>query len=64
MQPFQERVVQEKAELDEKIVKLKAFLETDTFKSLSVKEIDRLNRQFRAMCEYSSILGDRIAAFV
>lgn len=64
MQPHQERVVTEKRELDEKLDKLKAFIETNaTFKTLPEDEQGRLNRQFDAMAEYSSILGQRIAAF-
>jgi hypothetical protein len=64
MQPHQQRVVDEKKELDEKLDKLKAFIETSSiFKSLPVDERDRLGRQFDVMAEYSSILSQRIAAF-
>jgi hypothetical protein len=64
MQPHQQRVVDEKKDLDEKINKLKAFIETNpTFKTLPDDERRRLGRQFDAMAEYSSILSQRIAAF-
>ena len=64
MQPHQQRVVDEKKELDEKLDKLKAFIETNpTFKSLLADERGRLGRQFDVMAEYSSILSQRIAAF-
>lgn len=64
MQPHQERVVTEKKELDEKLDKLKDFIETGSiFKTLPADEQLRLNRQFDAMAEYSHILGQRIEAF-
>ena len=63
MQPHQQRVVDEKLELDGKIVRLDKFLEGDLFKSLPEEEKDRLVRQLRAMNEYFAILGERIAAF-
>lgn len=64
MEPHQERVVNEKKELDEKLDKLKAFIDTSpTFKGLHEDERGRLNRQFDVMAEYSSILSQRIEAF-
>jgi hypothetical protein len=64
MQPHQQRVVDEKKELDEKLDKLKAFIETSPiFKGLHQDERGRLNRQFDVMAEYSSILAQRIAEF-
>ncbi len=63
MAPHQERVVQEKKELDEKLAKLDAFGRTDFYKTLPDDEQGRLNRQHSVMEEYSRILGERIAAF-
>lgn len=63
MAPHQERVVTEKAELDEKLTKLKAFFETDLFKNLDEDEQERMWRQADHMGDYSSVLGERIAAF-
>jgi hypothetical protein len=64
MQPHQQRVVDEKKELDEKLDKLKAFIEVNPiFKKLPEDERRRLNRQFDVMAEYSGILSQRIAAF-
>lgn len=64
MQPHQERVVVEKRELDEKLDKLKLFIETNSiFKTLPEDEQHRLNRQFDVMAEYSNILAQRIAVF-
>lgn len=62
-QPHQQRVVQEKEELDYKIVNLDKFLLTDIFHNLSAEEQDRLSRQFDVMKEYAAILDERIAAF-
>lgn len=64
MQSFQERVITEKKELDEKLDKLKFFIEeSPTFKTLAEDEQKRLNRQFDFMVEYSNVLGQRINAF-
>lgn len=63
MAPHQQRVVDEKAELDSKLGKLKAFFGTEDFGSLDNAEMDRLQRQADVMQQYSGILGDRIAAF-
>lgn len=64
MQPHQQRVVDEKKELDEKLDRLKAFIDTNPiFKTLPDDERKRLRRQFDAMAEYSSILSQRVAAF-
>jgi hypothetical protein len=63
MQPHQQRVVDEKTELDEKRAKLAAFYETEIFASLSQEEKDRLEHQGFHMGAYSDILGARIAAF-
>ncbi len=65
MQPHQQRVLIEKQELDEKLAKLKSFCFGDNklFSSLNPQERDRLERQYDAMLSYSTILGERIAAF-
>jgi hypothetical protein len=61
--PHQQRVVDEKAELDDKHAKLRAFFDTATFAGLEPGEQDRLRTQSDAMSVYSAILGQRIAAF-
>lgn len=63
LQPHQQRVVEEKAELDEKIPPLLAFFKTDVCLNLPMAERCRLMRQASLMREYSKVLGDRIAAF-
>ena len=61
--PHEQRVVDEKAELDERRKKLTAFYSTPIFHSLSASEQSRLLAQGVAMRTYSEILGERIAAF-
>ena len=63
LQPHQQRVVVEKLELDDKLIKLRNFLETDRFKGLDPAEQDRMHAQANAMARYSGVLADRIAAF-
>lgn len=64
MKPHQQRVVEEKKDLDEKLGRLKAFIETNpVFKTLHEDECGRLQRQLIVMTEYSGILSQRIAAF-
>ena len=63
MQPHQERVIAEKAELDAKIDKLTAFLKGDVFSTLSEGEQDRMKRQHAHMEAYSGILSERIVNF-
>jgi hypothetical protein len=63
MQEYQQRVVEEKKALDEKIARLKVFIGTPTFAGLDAEEQARLWRQLKVMAEYSSVLAERIAAF-
>ncbi len=64
LQPHQQRVVDEKTELDDKLTKLKAFIDGNPiFAGLPDDEKERLVRQHSCMTEYSEILGERIAAF-
>ena len=64
LQPHQQRVVAEKAELDVKYSKLFRFIHGEQFFVLcSEAERERMTRQLNAMLEYSEILGERIEAF-
>lgn len=63
LQPHQQRVVDEKRELDEKREKLGAFKHTPVFEKLPWQEQERLNTQAHIMTMYSAVLGERIAAF-
>jgi len=64
MLPHQQRVVDEKKELDEKATKLSDFIGTNPiFDSIDAAEQERLKEQCEIMWEYSEILGRRIDAF-
>ncbi|HIC7209393.1 crAss001_48 related protein [Burkholderia stabilis] len=61
--PHQQRVVDEKTELDERREKLGQFKHTPVFERLPWQEQERLNTQAHIMTMYSAVLGERIAAF-
>jgi len=63
LQPHQQRVVDEKSDLDEKREKLEFFKNGSFFLTLPLAEQERLNKQADAMALYSSILDERITAF-
>lgn len=63
MQAYQERVVAEKRELDERGDKLDQFILSDRFGTLPTAEQERMKRQLEIMGKYSEVLGERIAAF-
>lgn len=63
LQPHQQRVVDEKRELDDRIEKMNAFFRTPTFHGLDAAEQGRLSRQAGIMMQYSAVLSERIAAF-
>lgn len=64
MQPYEQRVIDEKSELDTKLEKLKVFIDSDMFQKLGHIEKDLLIWQAQVMCEYSTILERRIAVFM
>lgn len=70
LQPHQQRVVQERDELQERLQKLNAFLETqdahrdsDIRNRVGEEELGRLREQSRVMGHLLLILNDRIAHF-
>ena len=63
MKPYQERVVTEKKELDEKISKLESFLVSPAYEELSQENQYLLDKQHLNMKEYSTILSLRIKGF-
>ena len=63
MESYQERVLSELKELNERITKLKAFLSTDTFRCLPIEDQQLMYLQFHAMTEYGDILNRRIKRF-
>jgi hypothetical protein len=63
MQLHQQRVVDEKKELDVKLEKLSAFIQGPIFQTLKSDEQERLTRQSKLMDQYSGVLAERIEAF-
>jgi hypothetical protein len=64
LQPYQQRVVAERDELQTKINALGAFIASNlTFAMLPDEERSRLYRQHRHMTDYCAVLSERIAAF-
>jgi hypothetical protein len=59
---IQQKLCDEKAELDAKLGRLLAFGDTATFDALDSDEQNRLVRQSVIMCELSRVLCDRINA--
>lgn len=63
MQPHQQRVVEEKIELDKKAKSLSNFIgENPVFDTLDPAEQERLKEQNDVMWQYSEILGERLSA--
>lgn len=64
MQPHQQRVVDERDDLVEKLGKLGDFVASNPiFKKLPSDEQERLLAQHGFMSEYARVLSERIAAF-
>ena len=63
IQPHQQRGIDERAELDGRIAKLAAFVESPAFLSVRHDEQERLEDQLDVMRIYSEILAARIRAF-
>jgi hypothetical protein len=63
LQPHQERVLEERRELDEKIHKLTVFIASARIAQVSLAESRRLYQQLQIMLDYSRVLQDRINAF-
>lgn len=63
LQPHQQRVVVEKAELDLKLNALNEFTGTETFQDLPSEDRWLLDQQYQAMSAYSAVLARRIARF-
>ena len=64
MAPYQQRVIDEKADLDKKAQALSDFIGLNSkFESIDPAEQERMKEQCEVMWQYSEILGARIAAF-
>ena len=60
---YQQRVIDEKAELDERLAKLKVFLTSKTFNLLPFHDRELLEYQSEVMEQLSLVLGKRIKRF-
>lgn len=63
IQPHQQRVIDEYAELTARMAKLDTFIKSDMAKSLPATEYILLVKQSCAMEMYAMILAERIANF-
>lgn len=63
MKPHEQRVVDEKADLDGRIGRLNGFFGSQPFDFLTPAEQGRLRKQAVLMQELSVLLGERIANF-
>lgn len=61
--PHQQRVVEERDELADRLQKLTAFLDTPTFDALPKAERHRLAQQQAVMRHLAAVLKERIEAF-
>lgn len=64
MQPYQQRVVDENEQLQDKLSKLYAFFQTEQFRVLSPLQQHLLRMQARFMDGYAAVLEDRIDLFL
>ena len=63
MEAWQERVIEEKKELDAKIVKLVSFMYGEARSCDPGVDYDLLRSQLQSMLDYSDVLGRRIYLF-
>lgn len=63
MEPYQERVVEEKNDLDGKIARLARFLNSGVLDTMSIEEVDILDEQLTYMQLYNGVLSKRISMF-
>ena len=63
MEAHQERVLEERTQLNDRLVKLDSFLYTEKFNCLSMDDQDLLITQQAFMERYLDVLDQRIANF-
>lgn len=63
LQPHQQRVVEERTELETKLGKLQTFITGPKFRDIPDAEQGRLVLQHHIMNSYALVLEQRIAAF-
>lgn len=62
--PHQQRVVDERKDLNEKVMKLNAFVgENPIFETLDIDEQNDLRNQLDVMFQYQELLDSRISRF-
>lgn len=61
MKPHEQRVVEEKTELDRRREALEVFMRGDHFRRLPLEEQQLMSAQLGLMHGYSAVLGMRIA---
>jgi len=64
MEEYQARVISEKSDLDQKIVRLSSFIHSNRLNTADWEERFRLDRQLAIMMEYSKVLRNRIENFL
>jgi hypothetical protein len=63
MTTFKERVWEEKNQLDEKMARLNAFIDSESLKAIPQSDQYLLHKQSAAMLQYSRVLAERINNF-
>lgn len=63
MDDFMTRVIAEKDDLKDKLIKLRMFLTTDKFRLLPIMDQRLLHQQEAHMAGYLEVLGERIKLF-
>ena len=63
MEPWQQRVVEERGELSDRIVKLNLFLNGESVSALPHEDYLLLTNQYAVMVLYHDVLDRRIARF-
>lgn len=63
LEPWQERVIAESRELEDRLAKLRSFLSSAAVAALTGHDQERLHRQATIMDQYAKVLAERIAAF-
>jgi hypothetical protein len=61
MSTFKERLIAEKQDLDDKLIKLVEFINSEKFATVAPIQMTLLNIQSQAMATYSQCLLERIA---
>lgn len=63
MLPYQERVIEELAQLMTKCESLEEFFSSPTYAKLPLQDQELLQEQYKCMSIYCNILGERIQRF-